>query len=58
MKETTTKDLIIRALKGTKREGMEDLLEFMEENGFFTAPCSGGNHLCKEGGLAEFIHIM
>jgi 23S rRNA maturation-related 3'-5' exoribonuclease YhaM len=25
----------------------------MDNNGFFTAPCSGQYHLCKEGGLAE-----
>ena len=25
----------------------------MEDNGFFTAPCSGGHHLAKEGGLLE-----
>jgi 23S rRNA maturation-related 3'-5' exoribonuclease YhaM len=25
----------------------------MEQIGYFEAPCSGGNHLAKEGGLAE-----
>lgn len=44
---------IINRLKKTRRNGIEDLLEHMEEIGFFTAPCSGGNHLAKEGGLAE-----
>lgn len=37
----------------TEREGMEDLLDHMEEQGFFTAPCSGAHHLAKEGGLLE-----
>lgn len=32
---------------------MDKLIEWMEENGFFTSPCSGGNHLAKEGGLLE-----
>ena len=38
-------------LSKTKREGISDLLEHMKEMGFFTAPASGGNHLCIEGGL-------
>lgn len=50
---TNYQEVIRASLLKTKREGMEDLLDFMEESGFFTAPCSGGNHLCKEGGLAE-----
>ena len=37
----------------TEREGMEDLLDFMDDLGFYTAPASGGNHLCKDGGLFE-----
>lgn len=37
----------------TKRPGMEDLIKHMEENGFFTCPCSTSHHLAKEGGLAE-----
>lgn len=37
----------------TEREGMEDLLDYMQECGFLTAPCSGQYHLAKEGGLLE-----
>lgn len=33
--------------------GMTYLLKKMEDCGFFTAPCSGRFHLCREGGLAE-----
>lgn len=40
-------------LMKTKREGMDGLLDYMEECGFFTAPCSGSYHLAKEGGLLE-----
>jgi 23S rRNA maturation-related 3'-5' exoribonuclease YhaM len=32
---------------------MDKLIEWMEGNGFFDAPCSTQHHLCKEGGLAE-----
>lgn len=47
------KDYIEETLLSTGRKGMEHLIEWMDENGFFTAPCSGQYHLCKEGGLAE-----
>lgn len=44
---------IIELLKRTNRKGMDELISYMEENGFFTAPCSTQHHLCKEGGLTE-----
>lgn len=47
------KEEIIATLKKTGREGIDGLIEYMEEAGFFTAPASGGNHLHDEGGLAE-----
>lgn len=38
---------------------MEDLLDFMEDLGFYAAPASGGNHLCKDGGLFEHtVNVM
>lgn len=40
-------------LLSTKREGMENLIAYMEEYGFFKAPCSTQHHLSKEGGLTE-----
>ena len=43
------KDLLLL----TERDGMDKLIECMEQNGFFIAPCSGSFHLSKEGGLAE-----
>lgn len=47
------------SMMSTGREGMEDLLTFMEDLGFMTAPASGGNHLCKEGGLLEHtVNVM
>lgn len=32
---------------------MNKLIAHMDENGFFTSPCSGSFHLAYEGGLAE-----
>ena len=46
-------DIIRDSLMKTKREGIVDLLDYMNEIGFLEAPCSGGNHLAKKGGLAE-----
>ncbi len=37
----------------TGREGMEKLLKFMSDYGFYTSPCSTQYHLAYEGGLAE-----
>lgn len=47
------KDTIISLLRETGREGIEDLIECMEQGGFFGASCSTSHHLSKEGGLAE-----
>lgn len=47
------KKYVVDRLLETKREGMEDLVAYMEELGFFSAPCSGGNHLCCEFGLVH-----
>ena len=47
------KQKIIDLLLETERPGMGELCAHMEEVGLFNAPCSGGNHLACEGGLAE-----
>lgn len=46
-------DKIVSLLKGTGRTGIIGLIDFMEEGGFFKAPCSGQYHLAEPGGLAE-----
>ena len=46
-------DVFRDALMRTKREGIADLLSFIQDIGFMDAPCSGGNHLAKQGGLLE-----
>lgn len=51
--DTKVKDEIIATLQKTERSGIDDLIGYMEEIGFFTAPASGGNHSHAEGGLAE-----
>lgn len=47
------KDEIIKLLKGTKREYIEDVIDELCENGFFEAPASTRFHLNMEGGLAQ-----
>lgn len=51
--ENPVKVEIIQSLTKTGRDGVNALIEYMEEIGFFTAPASGGNHSNGEGGLAE-----
>ena len=51
--ELDNKKFVVDRLLATKREGMEGLIQYMEEIGFFNAPCSGGNHLCCEFGLVH-----
>lgn len=40
-------------LRSTGRKGIKELLAYMDESGFYTAPCSTQYHLAREGGLAE-----
>lgn len=47
------RETIEKLLMSTGRSGMEGLLRYMDECGFYTAPCSSRFHLAKEGGLAE-----
>ena len=47
------RETIITMLKKHTREGMDLLIEHMDEIGFFTAPASSSNHCHYEGGLAQ-----
>ena len=47
------KEEFIELLKSTKREGIEDLINFIEKTDFFTAPASTRFHGDYEGGLLE-----
>ena len=53
MAESKMIDEFRDTLLKTNREGMADLLDYMADCGFLTAPCSGSFHLAKEGGLLE-----
>ena len=53
------KQYVVDMLKKTGRDGMDDLIEYMEDCGFFSAPCSGGYHLSCEFGLVHHTrHVM
>lgn len=47
------KELYIDMLRRTKREGIEDLIIYLEGSDFFTAPASTQYHGSYEGGLLE-----
>ena len=48
------KEKFLELLRSTNREGIEDLIKFMEEStDFFTAPASTRFHGDHEGGLLE-----
>lgn len=53
------REVIVKSLAKTGRDGVDGLIEYMEKIGFFTAPASGGNHSSGEGGLAEHsLNVM
>ena len=47
------KEEYIELLKGIDREGMDKLIEFLEESDFFEAPASTRYHGSKKSGLLE-----
>lgn len=47
------KTYVVNALMSTDRPGMEDLIRYMEECGFFEAPCSSQFHLATKFGLVH-----
>lgn len=50
---TKLRDFICEKLRSTKREGIEHLINYLDENDYFTAPASTRYHGAYEGGLAE-----
>jgi 23S rRNA maturation-related 3'-5' exoribonuclease YhaM len=48
-----TKERIIQLLETSTRIGVDELIGYLNENGFFTAPASTKFHGCYEGGLAD-----
>lgn len=47
------KEKYLELLKEVKREGITDLIKWLEESDFFIAPASTKYHLNKKGGLVE-----
>lgn len=47
------KEEIIEILRATNREGIEDVIKYLEETDFFVAPASTRFHGNYDGGLAE-----
>ena len=45
------KEKFIELLRSTKREGIENLIDFLEKTDFYTAPTSTRFHNAFEGGL-------
>jgi hypothetical protein len=52
-KEQTASEQIATILRSTNREGVEDLIEYLNKSDFFTAPASTQYHGAYTGGLAE-----
>ncbi len=46
-------DLIISLLRSTKRDGMENVIRYLQQSGFFIVPSSVNRHHNWKGGLAE-----
>ena len=47
------KQYVVDSLLSTNRPGMEDLIDYMTECGFFEAPCSSQFHLATKFGLVH-----
>lgn len=56
MQNKSTEQIIINLLLSVKRNGMENLVEFLKQSDFFRAPASSKHHLNVSGGLA--IHSL
>ena len=50
---STNKDTIVSLLRSVKRKGIEAVIRYLEDSGFFTAPSSINRHHNWKGGLAE-----
>ena len=47
------KERFIELLRSTGREGMESVINYLENSAFFTAPASTAYHMSYEGGLMD-----
>lgn len=53
MKTEDCKQAFLELLRSTNRDGVEDVIEELENIGFFQAPASAGHHLNVAGGLVQ-----
>lgn len=53
MTNDQVKDTVLQLLRGVNRDGIENLIAYLEKSDFFTAPASTRFHLAEEGGLAR-----
>jgi len=51
--EDNKEEFLRIARENIQRDGLEDLLKFLENTDFFTAPCSTRFHLAEKGGLCQ-----
>ena len=47
------KERFVKLLRSTERRGIEEVINYLEESGFFTAPASTNHHLNCECGLMK-----
>lgn len=47
------KEEFVSLLRATGREGIDNVIEYLEKVGFFKAPASVNRHLSRDGGLME-----
>ena len=52
-REEEMKEEFLRLLRSTNREGIEELIDFIEKTDFYRAPASTRYHAAYEGGLLE-----
>lgn len=52
-KHHAMKQTFIDLLRSTCRKGIDEVIDYLEKSGFFTAPASVSRHLSYEGGLTE-----
>lgn len=50
---SSTKETIISLLSSVKRDGIDNLVKYLEESTFFVDPASCQDHNAQDGGLAE-----
>ncbi|MCD8386695.1 MAG: HD family phosphohydrolase [Bacteroidales bacterium] len=51
--KTDYKEEFCELLRSTGRDGIDEVIEYLESVGFFKAPASASHHLAVEGGLVE-----